>query len=424
MKKQITTVFLTSTILASTLPFTSQAHVAHADNNENNFNYLHSEGKHIKNGDKTFQIKGVNAGNVFTTEAWLGGLGASEQTDYKNINNKYDDIDSPKEAHKALDRYANNRWDDQDFENVKNMGGNTIRLPINYINLTSYKKDKDTKDLEMRDKPFKAMDKFIDKANKHDLRVIIDMHGVPESQNAQEHSAERQEDSKYGKFWDNPDAQGKAKEIWYNIADHYKNNPGVAGYDLLNEPKAPAGHVDKQVKDFYKDTIGSIRENDKNHMIILEAWYPDDLKNPDEFGDKQNNIAYEYHKYPYEKETESHKGIRKAMDDEIEMLKSKADQYQVPTYLGEFNAHYAGNQPEGTKPVDVNKEDFNHMFKSLNENNTNWTLWNYDKEGNNDSWGVMNFKGINVDRHSDDFGKKEKPQLNQDVYNAIKNANN
>lgn len=61
------------------------------------------------------------------------------------------------------------------------------------------------------------------------------------------------------------------------------------------------------------------------------------------------------------------------------------------------------------------------LFKSFNKNNTNWTLWNYDKQGNNDSWGVMNFKGINVNRHSDDFGKKEKPQLNQDVYNAIKN---
>ena len=61
------------------------------------------------------------------------------------------------------------------------------------------------------------------------------------------------------------------------------------------------------------------------------------------------------------------------------------------------------------------------LFKSFNKNNTNWTLWNYYKQGNNDSWGVMNFKGINVNRHSDDFGKKEKPQLNQDVYNAIKN---
>ena len=26
--------------------------------------------------------------------------------------------------------------------------------------------------------------------------------------------------------------------MWYKIADHYKNNPVVAGYDLLNEPMA------------------------------------------------------------------------------------------------------------------------------------------------------------------------------------------
>uniref|UniRef100_UPI00370419E7 hypothetical protein n=1 Tax=Streptococcus dysgalactiae TaxID=1334 RepID=UPI00370419E7 len=74
-------------------------------------------------------------------------------------------------------------------------------------------------------------------------------------------------------------------------------------------------------------------------------------------------------------------------------------------------------------PVNPNKDDFDHIFKSFkNKENSkiSWTLWNYDIE-NNQSWGPINFKGINVDENSNDFGKKEGAYINHDVYDTIKN---
>ena len=266
------------------------------------------------------------------------------------------------------------------------------------------------------------MDNFIKKANDKGLYVIIDMHGAPNSQNAQEHSADKQK-NEYGSFWNDPDSIGKAKEIWWNIADHYKNNPGVAGYDLLNEPKAPNGNVDKDVKHFYKDTLDTIRSTGDKHIAFLEAWHDNDLKDPKEFGKNRGDIVYEYHNYPYGQNAESNNGIKKGFDDKVNSMSNISKKYQVPTYLGEFNDRYAGDAGTPNPEKNPKAEDLTHIVKNLNKNSISWTLWNYDIQGQDNTWGAENFKGINVDENSKDFGEKIEPKKNEDVFNAIKDAN-
>lgn len=416
MKKTMLTSFLAATTL---LTLSLPAHSAHADE----MGRLQTQGKEIQKDGQNFQLKGVNAGNVFTTEKWMGGYPSAA-----NINEGYkavfDDIqskvNSPEKAHQILDRYAHNRWDDQDFQNVKDMGCNTIRLPINYINLTNYQKGMNPKDVKMRDHAFDEIDQFVAKAQQHGLYVILDMHGAPNSQNAQEHSGETQGNKSVGNFWNDPDAQGKTKEIWYYISQHYKNNNAIAGYDILNEPKGPAGHSDDQVQQFYKDTLKTIRGNGDNHIAFLEAvWDPQNMKDPQYFGKNNNNIVYEYHNYPYNNYAQSHKGIRENFDNKINSI-NKAN-YNVPSYMGEFNGNAATNDSH----IAPNSNDFKYILKKMNENRISWSIWNYDKEGINQpdsSWGVENFKGIQTDINSNDFGKKEQPQKNEAVFNAVKEA--
>ncbi|MBM0799892.1 hypothetical protein D0399_06230 [Staphylococcus epidermidis] len=416
MKKTIITSIIAATTITS---LGIHSNLAHAES----ITQLQTNGQDIQKDGQKFQVKGVNAGNVFTTENWLGGVSDAKGTsDYKELNDKLDDQYGAKKTHQILDTYANNRWKDQDFQNVKDMGNNTIRLPINYINLTNYKKGMAPKDVKMRKEPFKAMDNFIKKANDKGLYVIIDMHGAPNSQNAQEHSADKQK-NEYGSFWNDPDSIGKAKEIWWNIADHYKNNPGVAGYDLLNEPKAPNGNVDKDVKHFYKDTLDTIRSTGDKHIAFLEAWHDNDLKDPKEFGKNRGDIVYEYHNYPYGQNAESNNGIKKGFDDKVNSMSNISKKYQVPTYLGEFNDRYAGDAGTPNPEKNPKAEDLTHIVKNLNKNSISWTLWNYDIQGQDNTWGAENFKGINVDENSKDFGEKIEPKKNEDVFNAIKDAN-
>ncbi|MCO6333135.1 glycoside hydrolase family 5 protein [Staphylococcus epidermidis] len=443
MKKSILGSVLVATTLTSTLIGTANS--VHAD--DNNMSRLQTSGTEIQKDGQEYQLKGVNAGNVFTTESWLGGYARTvEEKHDKGYQDVFDKTQekmggNADKAHEVLEKYADNRWDDKDFENVKKMGCNTIRLPINYINVTNYDKkmeindDKeiDPRQLQIRQEGIDAIKQFVQKAKDHGLYVILDMHGAPNGQNGDAHSTyERNtEDHKsHGKFWDNEDAKGKMKEIWDRLSKEFKDEDAVAGYDVLNEPMGPDG-VDgasdktkarNNLQNFYKDTLGIFKDNNDNHIVFLEStWEPDVMK---DFNNNNNNIVYEYHNYPMDDDVMSHQKIKNNFDQKVDRIKKADDEYNVPTYMGEFNGHKAGNVPKhATMP---NSKDFKHMIKKLNDNNMSWSIWNYDEEGknNNDStWGVLNFDGINTNTDEDDFGKKINPEVNNTVFNAIKEAN-
>ena len=77
------------------------------------------------------------------------------------------------------------------------MGGNTIRLPLNYINLTNYKKGMNPKDVKIRKDAFKEVDNFIQKANNHGQYVMIDMHGDTGTQNNKDNNDDETDKYKY-----------------------------------------------------------------------------------------------------------------------------------------------------------------------------------------------------------------------------------
>lgn len=85
------------------------------------------------------------------------------------------------------------------------------------------------------------------------------------------------------------------EKAWVKIAEHYKGNPNVYGYDLLNEPY----NID--VTNWHKiagQLIAAIRKADTETAIITS--YPDSLHN-------QKNIIYSPHYYsPH---TLTHQGV-------------------------------------------------------------------------------------------------------------------
>ncbi|MFX6895585.1 cellulase family glycosylhydrolase, partial [Acinetobacter baumannii] len=52
------------------------------------------------------------------------------------------------------------------------------------------------------------------------------------------------------------------------LADRYKDEPAIAGYDLLNEPYAPSNEV---VVSFFERLIPAIREVDPRHLLFVEG---------------------------------------------------------------------------------------------------------------------------------------------------------
>ncbi|MDR1287753.1 MAG: glycoside hydrolase family 5 protein [Treponema sp.] len=59
--------------------------------------------------------------------------------------------------------------------------------------------------------------------------------------------------------------------LWKYIADHYRNEEYIAGYDLMNEPVAEGEEEEKMLNEVYKSATRAIREVDKNHIVFLKG---------------------------------------------------------------------------------------------------------------------------------------------------------
>ena len=71
-------------------------------------------------------------------------------------------------------------------------------------------------------------------------------------------------------LWDSPSAKRKTIEIWSQIAEHFKDERMILGYDLLGEP-AINKNRERELIDLYKEISVAIRAHDPNHMIVYEG---------------------------------------------------------------------------------------------------------------------------------------------------------
>lgn len=69
-------------------------------------------------------------------------------------------------------------------------------------------------------------------------------------------------------FWVHKDFQDRGAALWEHLAEHYKNNTWVAGYNVFNEPVQEGGEVLAQVMRRYENAIRAI---DPNHILFWDG---------------------------------------------------------------------------------------------------------------------------------------------------------
>ena len=92
--------------------------------------------------------------------------------------------------------------------------------PLNNISNSGWRSD-----------AFTVLDWLVNAAASEGLYVIIDMHGVVGGQSTSGDTGQQNNNS----YWTNGNDQGNTAWMWWEIANHYKGNGNVAGYDLINE---------------------------------------------------------------------------------------------------------------------------------------------------------------------------------------------
>ena len=342
MKKCVLFLFLLFAILC-----TIQASSLKSKNNGKPFLKVKGQDIVTPNGE-SFLIQGINLGNWLNPEGYMFLF--KDVSSYRLIDQAFREMVGPDFTDQFWKTFKDNYITREDIAYIKQTGMNSIRLPFHYKLFT----DEDYMGLKSNQDGFARVDSVIKWCKAEGLYVILDMHDAPGGQ-----TGDNIDDS-YGYPWlfESETSKQLFSEIWKKIADRYKNEPTVLGYDLLNEPIATyftnKEEINKLLVPVYKRGVEAIRSVDPNHIILLGGaqWN----SNFSMFDEKaiDSNMLYTCHRYWCDT-------LQSNLQDFIDFR----NKVNLPLYMGETGE---------------NTDEWVGGFRRLMErNNMGWHFWPYKK---------------------------------------------
>ena len=174
------------------------------------------------------------------------------------------------------------------------------------------------------------------------------------------------------------------------LSREFSSCPGVIGYDLLNEPW---GRERQEISPLYHDAAHVIRAHDPSAIMFIEGHVSTNygiqtkLARPT-FG----NVAYAPHFYdPLTIMRNGWRGRPLVIRHAFQNMKAKADEWNVPLFLGEF-----GRPPSARASNHYISKIYDHLDESL----ASGAQWNYTPTWtavNQDDWNAEDFNILGPD---------------------------
>lgn len=255
-----------------------------------------------------------------------------------------------------------------DIKRIAVYGFNCIRVPFHYglVEKKPYRYD---------DQGLAYLDRVVQWAKKHNIWVILDLHAACGAQSCDWHA----DSSGEAKLWTNKAYQRRTVALWTFLAQRYKDEKAIAGYDVLNEAVVENPRV---LNLFYKNLIRAIRRADSNHILFVEGnkWAMD-LGCLDIFDD--DNLALSIHAYQpldltfnfvpqltYPLKTNGKVFGKQALRKMLSQYASIAKRRCRPIFVGEFGV----NARQGQGGEDRWLADTLSVFREFG---FHWTYWTY-----------------------------------------------
>lgn len=371
---------------------------------EVDFSFLRAEGTRLVNEEgETVLLRGCNVSGYGVIEQWMNAFQKSSSSsgglvcrDHYTTTKMFIERFGEDGAKNLWSTYQENWWSEKDFEICRDIGMNVLRLPFTYMNV-DFEAIGDYANAG-KNYDFTFLDDFIARAKTYGLYVILDLHGAYGSQNGKDHSGEVKEPAEVD-FYRNEEMQALTVKLWKAIADRYKDEPAVAGYDILNEPAETTGSGTQTTTTrhflVFDKIYKAIREVDKKHVVIIEScWDAANLPHPSKYG--WENIMYSLHHYSgctgYDRFEEHCLTMEKKFAD------MSAANFNVPVYMGEFTCY-------------DNESQWRYTLSKMNQHGWSWTFWGFKVSNTwgNTKWGVATVPVTN----------EEKVNAHNDSYDAI-----
>lgn len=309
----------------------------------------------------------------------------------------------------------------EDFEDIKSLGVDVIRLPINLHSMTLGEPEYTLDPLFLF-----FLDKVVDWTEELDLYLILDNHTFDPSDAT------------------DPDIGDILNPVWRQMAEHFGERPDKVIYEILNEPHGISHDLWNAIQG---EVIETIRSVDSTHTIIVGGADYNSYNSLNKMPSyEDDNLIYTFHfydpfivthqgaswttpsmvdladvPYPYAQDkmprfptslqgtwvegafnNYNNEGNADFIKQKIDIAIAFSEQRGVPVFCGEFGVY----KPNSDNESRVNW--YKVVVDYLNESGIAWTMWDYHggfgvfEEGGQDLFGhdlnvpLLNSLGFNV----------------------------
>jgi len=290
----------------------------------------------------------------------------------------------------------------RDIEEMQQSGFTVLRLPIAWSRLEPVRGRVDAAYLD-------EIARYVTMAETHGMYVVLDMHfldwgpafggsgaprwasvpAVPDLQFWPWDSWRRHlspaVNAAYTYFWLAPDWQRDFSMVWRALATRFRDDPGVAGYDIFNEPHPipipPRLFEQDWMWPLYARTIADVGAVDANHLFFVEG---------DLLGDfpttivplHARGVVYSPHIYTGSLVPPAFDGDRRPFDAHVVEQEGEAAQVPAPMWTGELGID--SSVPHAGQYADT-------ALDAYDDDQTGWAWWQWRERT---PWGVANDAGV------------------------------
>lgn len=371
--------------------------------------------------DSVKNIKGVNLGNWLVLEKWMSPelFAGTDAEDEYYLPRRL----SPEVYEARIKQHRAEYITERDFVTIKGMGLNTIRIPVPYFIFG---------DREPFIGCIDCLDNAFNWAERYDLKILIDLHTAPDSQNGFDNGGI----SGVCKFFQEPEEIEFVYSVLERLAERYGKRKGLWGIEILNEPvsqemweqmgiatrykpvdeeKAAGskGYDPAFLREFYLKAYDKINPHlDSDKVVVIHDGF--DFLSWKDFmqEDKYKNVVLDTHQYLMVAEMkgceQTLEGYEKFVMDNFATEIEQMQEY-FPVVCGEwclFNSLACGRDTKGgqtelngaveAKTATVSDEEKKKIYRALDKvqksawaKGSGYFYWSYKlltDTVNNDNW--------------------------------------
>ncbi|PLB55144.1 putative glucan 1,3-beta-glucosidase A [Aspergillus steynii IBT 23096] len=237
----------------------------------------------------TEKVRGVNLGGWLVLEPWItpsifdeAGDGAVDEWTLTEVLGKDG-------AQARLSDHWNSFVTQDDFARIAAAGLNHVRIPIGYWAVAPIDGE------PYVDGQLEHLDNAISWARASGLKVLVDLHGAPGSQNGFDNSGRKGPVN-----WQQGGTVEHTLEAIDVLVKRYApEDDVVSAIEAVNEPNVPAGVNEVGLRDYYDEVYDRVREHNANTAVVFaDGFLPVESWNDFSVGDENTVLdSHHYHMF-------------------------------------------------------------------------------------------------------------------------------